>query len=154
MFNTLTSTPSKTSAATATHDGTQSGSDLAPFVAAVLNDRTVAGLIQENNELKSELTDRDNERLLVEVTGQDGSPIYNKGSMRNARRCGIHHNVLDFDNDGRDGFPLSSLTGIEIRVGGVVVERIIIDHLNIEFRDDGHYDEENQMEAITLHHNV
>ena len=73
--------------------------------------------------------------------------------MRNARRCGIHHNVLDFDNDGRDGFPLSSLTGIEIRVGGVVVERIIIDHLNIEFRDD-EYDEENQMESIMLHHNI
>ncbi|OEU07023.1 hypothetical protein FRACYDRAFT_278016 [Fragilariopsis cylindrus CCMP1102] len=32
-----------------------SGSDSAPLVAAILNDRTVAGLIQENNELKNEI---------------------------------------------------------------------------------------------------
>ena len=43
--------------------------DSAPFVAAVLNDRTVTGLIQENNELKNEidvLQSRENKRLSVQ----------------------------------------------------------------------------------------
>ena len=110
-----------------------SGSDLAPFVAAVLNDRTVAGMIQENNELKSKLNDRDNERLLVEVTGQHGSPIYYEESLKNARRFSDDDDriVLEFDNDiaSTDGLPLRSLDKIEIRLDGVVVQQFNIDDL-------------------------
>ena len=136
-----------------------SGSDLAPFVAAVLKDRTVAEMIQENNELKSKLTDRDNERLLVEVTGQDGSPIYYEESFKNAERYRGDHIFLGFDNDGSghdlttDGFPLSSIGEIKIRLGGVVVQRFNIDDLTIHFCDSV-YDEENRMEKIWLQHNI
>ncbi|OEU07567.1 hypothetical protein FRACYDRAFT_264895 [Fragilariopsis cylindrus CCMP1102] len=132
-----------------------SGSDLAPFVAAVLNDRTVAGMIQENNELKSKLNDRDNERLLVEVTGQHGSPIYYEESFKNAERYRDDEIVLRFNNGSAidlttDGLPLSSLDEIEIRLGGVVVQRFSVDDLNIQFYDD-FYDEENRMEYIHIH---
>ncbi|OEU09148.1 hypothetical protein FRACYDRAFT_271570, partial [Fragilariopsis cylindrus CCMP1102] len=128
-----------------------SGSDLAPFVAAVLNDRTVAGLIQENNELKSKLTDRDNERLLVEVTGQHGSPVYYEESFKNAERYRGDHIFLGFGS--RDGFPLSSIGEIKIRLGGVVVQRFNIDDLIIHFCECV-YDEENRMEKIWLQHNI
>lgn len=51
-----------------------------------------------------------------------------------------------------DGLPLSSLDEIEIRLGGVVVQRFDIDDLNIYFDDDPCYDEKNQMEYITFQH--
>ena len=130
-----------------------SGSDLAPFVAAVLNDRTVAGMIQENNELKS----RENERLLVQITGKNGTPIYYEESLKNAGRNRDDQIFLRFNIGSRadlttDGLPLSSLDEIEIRLGGVVVQRFNIDDLNIQF-DDDLYDEENRMEFITLQNN-
>ena len=53
-----------------------SGSDLAPFVAAVLKDRTVAEMIQEIDKLKSRQTEYENERLLVQITGTNGTPIH------------------------------------------------------------------------------
>jgi hypothetical protein len=56
-----------------------SGSDLAPFVAVVLRDSTVDKLKNENDGLR-ELLD---ERLLLQITGQDGSPIHYETSMKN-----------------------------------------------------------------------
>ncbi|OEU07396.1 hypothetical protein FRACYDRAFT_251201 [Fragilariopsis cylindrus CCMP1102] len=127
-----------------------SGSDLAPFVAAVLKDSTMHEMINEIDVLQSKLTDRDNKRLLVEVTGQHGSPIYYEESLKNIKQFGDDEIVLGFDNDGSsDGFPFSSLDKIEIRLGGVVVQRFNIDDLDIHFEDDL-YDEENQMETILL----
>ncbi|OEU11593.1 hypothetical protein FRACYDRAFT_227772 [Fragilariopsis cylindrus CCMP1102] len=107
-----------------------SGSDLAPFVAAVLKDRTIAGMIQENNELKSKLTDRDNERLLVEVTGQHGSPIYYKGSMRNGGRCDDDHWCVHLEKNDTV-LSLILLSDLEIWLGGTLVEqfRYITDNL-------------------------
>ena len=141
-----------------------SGLDLAPFVAAVFEDGAVAGLLQENDELKSRLTESKNERLVVQVTGKNGSPIHYEGSLKNAKRFGNDIGTdglvvisLYFDNGSShdlttDGFPLSSLNQIEIRLGGVVVQRINIDDLNITFVD--HSDEENRLEYITLHNNI
>ena len=99
-----------------------SASDLAPFVAAVLKDRTVAGMIQENNELKSKLTDCDNERLLVEVTGQHGSPIYYKGSMRNGGRCGDDNWCVHLEKKDA-GLPLILLPDLEIWLGGTLLQQ-------------------------------
>jgi hypothetical protein len=154
-----------------------SASELAPFVAAVFEGSAVAGLLQENNklkskltDLKSKLTDRDNERLLVEVMGQHGTPVYSEESFKNAER---HFDdapyadddiSLNFraDSDDRtrwhakgDGFPLSSLNEIGIRLGGnggVVVQRFNIDDLTIHFQYDPLDDDNYQMESITLKH--
>jgi hypothetical protein len=137
-----------------------SGSDLAPLVAAVLQDRTVAGMIQENNELKNEidvLQSREKERLLVQITGTNGTPIHYETSFKNAKRYDddVDDDIyLQFDKGSgdditTDGFPLSSLNEIEIRLGGVVVQRFNIDDLNIQF-DDELYDEETRMEYIHI----
>jgi hypothetical protein len=99
-----------------------SASDLAPFVAAVLKDRTVAGMVQENNELKSKLTDCDNERLLVEVTGQHGLPIYYKGSMRNGGRSGDDHWCVRLE-ENNTFLPLIILPDLEIWLGGTLVHQ-------------------------------
>ena len=140
-----------------------SGSDLAPFVAAVLKDRTVAEMIQEIDKLKSRQTEYENERLLVQITGTNGTPIHYEASFKNAERYTYegyrdspHIHVCFDDGSSRDlttdGLPLSSLNnGIEIRLGGVVVQRINIDDLNVQFEDDL-YDEENRMEYIMLQH--
>ena len=141
-----------------THDDTQSGSDLAPFVGASLRDRIIDGMKDINDALQSRLTESENERLLVQITGVDGSPVYYEESFRNAERYDDIDDdgdiVLDFDNDGSSYYdlPLSSLGEIEIRLGGVVVQRFNIDDLNIQF-DDDLYDEENRMEFITLQNN-
>ena len=155
--STLTSTPSTTSAATATHDDSQSGSDLARFVAAVLREEVVDELIKENNELKS----RENKHLLVQITGPNCTPIHYEGSFKNAEpqysdfgTDGIPYTVgigLRFGYDGTtDDFPLRSIGEIEIRSGGVVVQRFNIDDLTIQFVQDG-YDEESPMQFIALH---
>ena len=94
----------------------------------------------------------------MEVTGQYGSPIYYEESFKNAKRFGADEIYLRFDNDGSsdgiattDGFPLSSLNEIEIRLGGVAVQRFSIDNLNIHI-DNDIYNEENPMEYIILQH--
>jgi len=140
-----------------THDDTQSGSDLAPFVGASLRDRIIDGMKDINDALQSRLTESENERLLVQITGVDGSPVYYEESFRNAERYDDIDDdgdiVLDFDNDGSSYYdlPLSSLGEIEIRLGGVVVQRFNIDDLNIHF-DNDIYNEENPMEYIILQH--
>ena len=142
-----------------THDDTQSRSDLAPFVGASLRDRIIDGMKDINDALQSRLTESENERLLVQITGVDGSPVYYEESFRNAERYDDDDDddgdiVLDFDNDGSSYYdlPLSSLGEIEIRLGGVVVQRFNIDDLNISFV--GLYDEENRMEYIHLNHKI
>ena len=95
--------------------------------------------------------------LLVEVTGQHGPPIYYEESFKNAERYDddVDDNICLYFDKGSgddittDGFPLSSLNEIEIRLGGVVVQRFNIDDLNIQF-DDELYDEKNRMEYIHI----
>ena len=105
--------------------------------------------------------------LPVQITGTNGTPIHHEGSLKNAERYRNTRNNSDyryrlcFDNgssdDGSsddlitDGFPLSSLNEIEIRLGGVAVQRFSIDNLNIHI-DNDIYNEENPMEYIMLQH--
>ncbi|OEU11344.1 hypothetical protein FRACYDRAFT_245669 [Fragilariopsis cylindrus CCMP1102] len=110
-----------------------SGSDLAPFVGAVLRDRII-------DEMQKMITCTD---------------------YRNTRNNSDYRYRLCFDNgssdDGSsddlitDGFPLSSLNEIEKRLGGVAVQRFSIDNLNIHI-DNDIYNEENPMEYIILQH--
>eukprot|EP00751_Fragilariopsis_kerguelensis_P017344 CAMPEP_0170837402 /NCGR_PEP_ID=MMETSP0734-20130129/2731_1 /TAXON_ID=186038 /ORGANISM="Fragilariopsis kerguelensis, Strain L26-C5" /LENGTH=243 /DNA_ID=CAMNT_0011204553 /DNA_START=48 /DNA_END=779 /DNA_ORIENTATION=+ len=104
-----------------------SKSDLAQFVASVMRDKTLTDLNTEIEELRKE---RD-ERLLVEVTGPDGTPVYYQASMKD----GINS---DYNDDGnitwlvqfeqqKNGegddivLPLvESIEGLEFRLGGIV----------------------------------
>ena len=49
-----------------------SASDLAPFVAAVIEDGIVAELQRKNKELESKIHTHESERLLVQITGLGG----------------------------------------------------------------------------------
>lgn len=76
-----------------------SGSDIAPFVAAVLKDEVV-------DEMKNEIDELHSERFLVQITGINGTPIHYKGSMRNGGRCGEDHWCVPLDENDA----VSSLT--------------------------------------------
>ena len=118
-----------------------SGSDLAPFVAAVLRDSTVDKLKNENDELRELLE----ERLLLQITGQDGEPIHYETSMKhgtskqgdNERDLWVVNMMIGSNNkkentfdDDNDVIRLDSiLIGkyLEIWVGGQFLQRF---HLN------------------------
>ena len=115
-----------------------SGSDLAPFVAAVLRDSTVDKLKHENDGLRKLLE----ERLLLQITGQDGgAPIHYETSMKhgtskqgdNERDLWVVNMMIgSSDNkeenttfDDNDGIRLESIIGkfLEIWVGGQFLQR-------------------------------
>ena len=99
----------------------------------ILQDSTMHEMRNEINVYKS----RENKRLVVQITGVDGSPIHYEGSFKNARPFVDDEIILDFDNIfSSDGFPLSSLDEIEIRLGGFNVQQLNIDDLYISYDDD------------------
>ena len=55
-------------------------SDLAPFVAAAIQDQVALGLMCENNELKTKIK----ELKEIKVTDRDGS-VYEQSSKRNTQ---------------------------------------------------------------------
>lgn len=61
-----------------------SGSDLAPFIGAVLRDTTIDEMKNEIDELRSTLTEYVDERLLVQITGKNGTPVHYETSFKNA----------------------------------------------------------------------
>ena len=90
-----------------------SGSDLAPFVAVIPIDRTLDD-IQNDIDLLNEPLD---ERLLVQITGRDGTPVHYEGSMKNGSPVELDENgdgwfVQVDDND--IVLPLNSISGLEI----------------------------------------
>lgn len=64
-------------------------SDLVPFVAAVLKEKAIADeneeLRQQLTELQQQLTNAKDERLLVQITGRDGSPVHYQASLKDGR---------------------------------------------------------------------
>jgi len=93
-------------------------SDMASFVAAVLKDGTMADLKRENNELRALVEDR----LLIHITGPQGTPIYYEGSLKNGSSpdSGM---LWNFFLENPLSISLRSLAGMEIRIGEIVVHR-------------------------------
>lgn len=119
-------------------------SDLAPFVAAALRDKTVTDLLEENESLRKVLE----KRQLVEVTGPGGSPIYAEALMDEGEYSGGGHNWLVEMTHLVDPLPLDQLRKLEIRLGGVpLLEKSAISQarcLPLDFLDEC-YDEETGM---------
>ena len=74
-----------------------SGSDLAPFVAAVLNDSTMDEMKNEIDKLRSTLIEYVDETLLVQITGKNGTPVHYETSFKNAEPI-FHEGEID-DNE-------------------------------------------------------
>lgn len=115
-------------------------SDLGPLVATVLRDRAVLEMMAEMKKLKSLVDDR----LKVQITGKKGSPVYFEGSLKDGYtshrgRC-FEVMFHDDDTDGDDAdstaststensssrlrLPLSAFIDIEVRLGGVTIQRL------------------------------
>jgi hypothetical protein len=120
-----------------------SGSDLAPFIAAVLRDRTVDEMKNEIDGLQSKLKDQEDERLQVQITGEDGSPVYYEGSMKNGSPeqlpgGGIWTVKLDVNDVV---LPLNSIAaGLEIWLGGILLQWF--DPYLVVRTDDGGFDQD------------
>ena len=133
-----------------------SASDLAPFVAAVIEDGIATELQRQNAELqqeiaalKSTIQDRDEERLLVQITGRHGRPIYGATSLKHGRP---ELDMFDRDiswvvNIDNCICPLDeeSITQLEIRVGGMLIMPRMLDQsvpilLHYEHEDEDDLD--------------
>ncbi|OEU14383.1 hypothetical protein FRACYDRAFT_240923 [Fragilariopsis cylindrus CCMP1102] len=118
---------------------TASISDLAPFVAAVLKDKTVTDLTRENEELRQ----REEERLLVEITGRGGTPVHYQASLKDGHphpwlsdRWIVNFEQKEENENGEDvDLPLSVVGNLEVRLGGIVVSDMR--DLSNDIEDDG-----------------
>ena len=93
-----------------------SGSFLAPFVAAVLRDRTVDELmdkVKKQEEIFRAL-------MTIEITGPGGSPVYATGQFdKGSYGDGVNDWCPELQEE-RVVCQLNELWGLEIRLGGVV----------------------------------
>jgi hypothetical protein len=104
-----------------------SGTGMAPFVAAVLRDKTVSDLMEENQKLKTYIQNHS----LIQITGRFRQPVYWQYSLRHANGTikGVNSSMFD---DGGDilfesdecRFPLDeSLFEIEVWMGGILLQQ-------------------------------
>ena len=133
-------------------------SDLAPFVASVLRDRTMIDMIAEMEKLKCLVEDR----FEVQITGRKGSPVYFEGSLKNgytSHRGRCYEVMFDDDDEDNDDtatkssasnpspgrvLRMDAVNGIEIRLGGVIIQRLDLDSVvgscnSPFFTDDNFY---------------
>ena len=121
------STEKKVSKGKRTKTDSMSASDLAPFVAAVIEDGIIAEMQRKNKELESKIQDRDNERLLVLVTGYAGTRIYGAHSLKTGCSYSFSDSLWFLDMDVPEKIPCvcpvdeRSIKQLEIRVGGIVL---------------------------------
>jgi len=107
---------------------TVSISDLVPLVVAVLKDQAVA---DENEELRQQLNDQINERLLVQVTGPNGTPVFYQASLKDGGTCSedeygykawmVHFGKKEDGTNNTDEdivLPSHLINEIEIRMNG------------------------------------
>ena len=83
-----------------------SASDLVPRVLLLITD-----LERENAELQVQLKEQEDERLLVQITGPNRTPIYYEGSLKNGasgpgRNEWCHFNEDDEGNTNNNGILL------------------------------------------------
>lgn len=124
-------------------------SDLAPFVAAVIESRVVTELQEENERLRAEIAQTRAAALesarfggCIQITDEGGSPVYAHGKVHDARMEGDaddhYYFVLDLINNAHPMCPISKATAAEIRVNGVKVATVgeyDNTHCNSTFRD-------------------
>ena len=93
-----------------------SASHLAPFVAAVMRDKTVEELMAKVKEQQQQLKDT----MKVEITGPGGTPVYTKGQFENGE--------WDWGDLGAwritqlekvEDCPVNKLTRVEVWIGGI-----------------------------------
>mmetsp|Transcript_37377 Transcript_37377/g.42096 ORF Transcript_37377/g.42096 Transcript_37377/m.42096 type:complete len:490 (+) Transcript_37377:105-1574(+) len=101
---------------------TVSISDLVPLVVAALKDQAIT---DENEELRQQLNNERNERLLVQVTGPKGAPVYYQASLKDGGTCrGDRYGdtvwIVPFGKKKKENVALSLnlVNELEVRLGG------------------------------------
>jgi hypothetical protein len=133
-----------------------SGSSLAPFVAAILRDRTVTELNQENEELRKQLNNERDKKFIVEVIDKegigDGTQVHFQASLKDgyaadkleyAWTVDFKHNEVIYIDDICCEF-------IEIRLGGIPIEKFkkrTLYYYDISFHG---FDREHQMGSLEI----
>ena len=115
---------------------------------------------REIDELCSKLTEFENKRLLVQITGKNGTSIHYEESINKAEHMvGISEYELCLNFHNNDDYkyktdpytlPLNAIKEMEIRFGGVFMQRFDLDESVVHFEQALSYDSENQMKYITL----
>ena len=100
-------------------------SNLAPFVAAALRDKSVVDVQKENDALRKD-NDRLREMFSVQITGPDGTPVYSDASLVEHGHIQQYDDrgagwVVDFRKEALRPCLVEDLKAIEVRVGGVVI---------------------------------
>ena len=151
-----------------------SASDLAPFVAAVIEDGIAAEMQRKNQEqkrkieiLESTIQKHESDRLLVQITGRHGPwssdrPIYGERSLKEGRGITDFYGqdtlwLLDIDNEDDAficPFDKRSITQLEIRVGGMLILPRFLQHLTVitNFDYEEHEDEDDLNKLVYLNH--
>ena len=147
-----------------------SASELASFVAAVIDDGIAPELQRKNNELKrkidaleSTIHQHESERLLVQITGRYGRPIYGEKSLKHGIPQVDEHAAetlwwLAINNDKDDAYdaficPLDEepSTQLELRVGGILILPRLLEQLStIVFNYEEHADEDDLDKLVYL----
>mmetsp|Transcript_22863 Transcript_22863/g.25472 ORF Transcript_22863/g.25472 Transcript_22863/m.25472 type:complete len:224 (-) Transcript_22863:102-773(-) len=101
-------------------------SDLVPRIVLCVTD-----LERKNTELQLQLQEQEDERLLIQITGPNRSPIYYERSLKDGGPgLGRHEWCNDFDKEDEGNtnnnndilLPFSSLTDSEIWLSGILIE--------------------------------
>ena len=142
-------------------------SDPTPLVAAILRDRAMLEMMAEMKKLKMLVDDR----FKVQITGRKGSPVYFEGSLRDgytSHRGRCFEVMFNGDSDDDDSskstaansfsrqvLKLSALDDIEIRLGGVIIQRLdfhnVMGSCNAPFfTDNGFYRDNKYNKPIYL----
>ena len=149
-----------------------SASDLAPFVAAVIEDGIAAEMQRKNQEqkrkieiLESTIQKHESDRLLVQITGRHGPwssdrPIYGERSLKEGRGITDFYGqdtlwLLDIDNEDDAvicPFDERSITQLEIRVGGMLILPRFLQQLTVitNFDHEEHEDEDDLDKLVYL----
>ena len=146
-----------------TKPDSMSASDLAPFVAAVIEDGIIAEMQRKNKEqkrkidaLESTIQKHESERLLVQVTGQHGRPMYGEKSLKEGRSC-INYDgndslwSLNFDNNDDEcicPFDEEPTIQLEIRIGGILFMPRVLEKLRPIAFDDGEHEDEDDLDKL------
>jgi len=140
-----------------------SASELASFVAAVIDDGIAPELKRKIDALESTIQNRDHARLLVQITGRHGRPIYGEASLQDGMPTDDVNDddtlwsLLDLQ-DEEDvficPFDEESLQQLEIRVGGNLIMSRFSDLLVVidGFDYEEHQDEEDLDKLVYWDH--
>jgi hypothetical protein len=115
-------------------------SDLAPFVAATLRDKVFQDLMEENEAMQKQIR----QSRSVEITGPGGNPVYSRAQFDESGYFCNSPDLWEVEFPGTQDLscPLSTLEGIEVRLGGALKSKFTDNRVfeTFDYADGRDYD--------------